>query len=210
MSMTMSILGLYNYDQTIFDGMVLPEEIEKDDVINNICMELGGMELLYPSADMMRLAIGIWSKKNLNTWNELCKTLHFEYNPIENYDRKEEWIDGSVEKGKFVNAFTNKSTNKNTGTDTEELGVSAYNSSEFQPREKNTTTYGSGNETSGEGTNGGSNENSKTGARNGRAHGNIGVTTTQAMIEEQRKVVRFNVIDEIVNSFKYKFCLLVY
>lgn len=40
--------------------------------------------------------------------------------------------------------------------------------------------------------------------------GNIGVTSTQALIKEQREVVQFNIYSYIVNEFKQKFCLLVY
>lgn len=48
------------------------------------------------------------------------------------------------------------------------------------------------------------------GTRRGRTWGNIGVTTTQEMIEQERNVSRFNIVDEIVDSFKEEFCILVY
>ena len=41
-------------------------------------------------------------------------------------------------------------------------------------------------------------------------HGNIGVTTTQKMINEEREVVKFNIVDYIIDSFKERFCLLIY
>lgn len=40
--------------------------------------------------------------------------------------------------------------------------------------------------------------------------GNIGVTTTQQMIEAERELVKFNVYDLIIDSFKQRFCLLCY
>ena len=40
--------------------------------------------------------------------------------------------------------------------------------------------------------------------------GNIGVTTTQQMIEAQREIVDFNVINFIVRSFINRFCIEVY
>ena len=43
-----------------------------------------------------------------------------------------------------------------------------------------------------------------------RETGNIGVTTTQQMIMEEREVDKFHIDDYIVNSFKRRFCLLVY
>ena len=40
--------------------------------------------------------------------------------------------------------------------------------------------------------------------------GNIGVTTTQAMIEAERNLVKFNIYDFIIDSFKARFCILIY
>lgn len=42
------------------------------------------------------------------------------------------------------------------------------------------------------------------------AHGNIGVTTTQTMIRQQREIDLFNVYDIIIEDFKMRFCILVY
>lgn len=43
-----------------------------------------------------------------------------------------------------------------------------------------------------------------------RRTGNIGVTTTQQMIQAERDIAGFNTIDYIIRSFKKRFCLLVY
>lgn len=43
-----------------------------------------------------------------------------------------------------------------------------------------------------------------------RAYGNIGVTTTQEMIKQEREIVQFNLCEYIVESFKHEFCLYVY
>ena len=40
--------------------------------------------------------------------------------------------------------------------------------------------------------------------------GNIGVTTTQQMIEQEREIAKFSIINYIAVSFKERFCLLVY
>lgn len=42
------------------------------------------------------------------------------------------------------------------------------------------------------------------------AKGNIGVTTTQAMIQEERKVALFEISEFIADDFKGEFCILVY
>lgn len=40
--------------------------------------------------------------------------------------------------------------------------------------------------------------------------GNIGVTTSQQMIEAERELAKFNIYDFIIESFKNRFCILVY
>lgn len=51
---------------------------------------------------------------------------------------------------------------------------------------------------------------SQEGSHSLRAHGNIGVTTTQEMIRQQRAVELFNMYDIIIEDFKMRFCILVY
>lgn len=46
--------------------------------------------------------------------------------------------------------------------------------------------------------------------RAGRVHGNIGVTTAQQMITQEREIALFNLYDLIVEEFKCEFCVLVY
>lgn len=46
--------------------------------------------------------------------------------------------------------------------------------------------------------------------RSGRIHGNIGVTTTQEMLEAERKVSTFTIYDHICADFKTRFCVMVY
>jgi hypothetical protein len=93
MKALMSILTLYNYDNSIFDNFLLPEGVVKDDVVNNLLMELAELELIYGSPSMMKTAIGFWSKKELPVWTKLAATTKFEYNPIWNQFRTEEWSD---------------------------------------------------------------------------------------------------------------------
>lgn len=43
-----------------------------------------------------------------------------------------------------------------------------------------------------------------------RRYGNQGVTMTQDMIEKEREVSKFNLYEYIANSFKNRFCLMIY
>lgn len=166
----MSIAGLYYYDSTIFDDMDIPEGVDKNTLIFNILAETAELEILYPDANFMRKMLEMWSKKELTVWEKLYATTKLEYNPIENYDRIEEWSDDNT-----GNAISR---------------VAAFNESQLIPSgDGDTVTHGE---------------------HSGRTHGNIGVTTSQQMIEAERKVSEFNIIDYITQSFKRRFCIMVY
>ena len=47
MPATMSLLGLYNWDNTILDGLVVPAGVDKKTVINNLLRECAELEVLY-------------------------------------------------------------------------------------------------------------------------------------------------------------------
>lgn len=86
---TLSILGLYNYDNSIFNNLVLPKELNKTTLINNIMLECAELELVYTDFDMMKFAIGEWSKMRLEAWNRIAEVLDEEYDPFINIKRDE-------------------------------------------------------------------------------------------------------------------------
>lgn len=174
--------------------------------------------LFHPDPAYMKAAIGSWSKRRLPIWNKLYKSTILEYNPIENYDRQED-IEESRTTDRTTSGSatgTNRDVNSETRTETEETkrDVSAENASDYQPDAKDTITGGgtvsanrdinTESETSG-------NENvTDTFRHSNRTHGNIGVTTSQQMIQSEREVARYSVIEEIAEDYNDAFCLLIY
>ena len=222
MRATLSILGLYKYRPDVFDLFKLPEGVSLDSVRDNILMDLAELELLYPSGEFMKTAIGIWSSKQLPVWEKLYATTKLEYNPIHNYDRTEEWTEQETGNRNESRTQIQKSngesrgTVQNSGEDTVKSDVSAFNETTYTPKELQTTTLGTENTSSGTAkqttdiTDDTDENSSRNNTRTGRAFGNIGVTTTQQMIEAERNVVKFNIVDYIVEDFKKRFCLLIY
>lgn len=86
---TMSILGLYQWDNTIFDAMVLPDQIDKTTLINNILDECAELEVLYTNPDFIKNAIGYWSMKRYHAWDKLQTVLYENYDPFINIKRDE-------------------------------------------------------------------------------------------------------------------------
>ena len=98
-SASLSLLGLYNYDPTIFDDLQIPAALDKSTLVDNILMESTALEVLYPDPDFLKAAIGVWSAKMIGVWTQLWDTTQYEYNPIDNYDRHEEYTDSETRSG---------------------------------------------------------------------------------------------------------------
>jgi hypothetical protein len=221
----LTVEGLYNYDNTLFDGFNVPEGLVKQIAIDSILMRTRELEILYPDFTYMKNRITIWSNKYQINWKKLYDTTVLEYNPIENYDRMEDWTVSDDETSTSTRDNTRNITNTVKNTSTNEVMNSvnvtdqntAFNAGladhAKQITDGDTTENGSitntetGKNTENENVNGG-----RTGrhTRTGREHGNVGVTTSQQMIQSERDLVVFNLYDVIAESFIENFCLMVY
>lgn len=103
MRATLSIKGLYDYDPTLFDAMSWPDGVTADDVLPELTAELAELEVIYPSTIIMKNAIASWSKSRVSAWNRIAAALNAEYNPVENYDRYEDWNDKADSVGGYLN-----------------------------------------------------------------------------------------------------------
>lgn len=311
-------LSLYMLDQTIFDNLQLPTpptnptdypdlyvagfQLDRQVLVDNILMECGELNVIYPQPDFFKYAVGQWSKKELTVWQALYDTLFYKYNPLWNKDgtiketarelrdltrgetrsRTREETEGITdtirEEDTSGNQRTTSDTVLNTGTvqdagtnskntthggnvttsgsDSTTVQVSGYNETGFQNRDKTDTTKSEtvtdastiaesgtdGNTRTdnlreeadgsivdqGTGTHQGDNtrarevgeeesetveatdEGSVENTLERTETGNIGVTMTTQLIEAQRALVKLNFYDLIIESFKERFCLLVY
>ena len=103
MKATVSIRGLFDYDPAVFDGLNLPDGVERETVVNNLLSELAELEVIYPSWITMRRAVSDWSKSRVTSWSKMLEALNADYNPVENYDRHEEWNDKAKSSGGYQN-----------------------------------------------------------------------------------------------------------
>lgn len=119
-----TLIGMYDYDDTLFDNLQIPESLDKQTLIGNILLRGGEFETLYASVPFMKQAIGIWSGKWQSTFDKWAETMALEYNPIENYDRMEEWDDDhtgtqtSVRSGNETFGQAGSEKNVKTGDET--------------------------------------------------------------------------------------------
>lgn len=225
---TLSPLGLYNWDQTIFDLMQIPEALDKDTLVNNLLAETAELEVLYPNPVVMKKLVGVWSAKQIDVWNKLYATTQYEYNPIENYNRYEEGTTsgtGSVTHSGTdgrTETYTTGGHDTTTGSDTAGHWIAGFNSqasgqddglvkeSRDQDDANSRIDYGKTGSVTESKTYGERENTTNDGEHELHAHGNIGVTTTQQLIREQREIDLFNLYDIIIEDFKMRFCILVY
>lgn len=226
MRATLSILGLYQREPTLFDELELPGNMNKDVLIDNILYEAAPLEAYYPDPNFMKFMIGRWSFMNQSVWQKLYDTTVLEYNPIFNYDRTEEWseneqmLDKRTLTGTEMETSTDNSSGeiRSSGTVQSELNVSGYNESSYVPREQTIETPDTLTSNTSEtdrivSIDKNDTENmdrKRDNIRTGRAFGNIGVTTTQQMIQQERETVLFNMYKVITDSFIERFCLMIY
>ena len=114
---TMSPLGLYRWDDTIFDLMQIPEALDKDTLVDNLLSETAELEVLYPNPVVFKNLVGVWSAKQIDIWNRLYATTQYEYNPIENYDRCETGSEGGTGRTTHSGTDTTADTTTYGGTD---------------------------------------------------------------------------------------------
>ena len=209
----LTVEGLYNYDNTLFDGFNVPEGLVKQIAIDTILMRTRELEILYPDFTYMKNRITIWSNKYQINWKKLYDTTVLEYNPIENYDRMEDWTDIDIEKG---SNFRSNDINNTVGNVITESGSITEQNTAFndglKDHAKNITSNNTTNNVT-EYTQENGQDSSQRDLKHtkiGRAHGNIGVTTSQQMIQSERDLVVFNLYDVIAESFVENFCLMVY
>lgn len=163
----MTLYGMYQYDPTLFDGVVLPEGMDKTLMVNQIIRQSGDLFPYYQVPPEVKTAITEWFTRRKDNFAKLWQGFTAEYNPIENYDRQED----STETPNITHTLSNSGQDASTN----EADVQGYNGTDYVP---NSRTKSSGTSS----TNGTDTE-SGTRTYTSRIHGNIGVTTSAQMLE---------------------------
>jgi len=220
--MKMTLWGINEYlDKTLLD--FLPEVLPADRYDANILEELiyiecGDLFPYYQVPSYLKAQIKNFFLRNQEQFKRAWDALYSEYNPIENYDRIEAWSDShssseshseslSTSSSESVHASTSSYDSTSSSSNGE---VSAYNSSTLRPQsasDGNAATSGhNSNDTNGQ-TLSGSNRYLDEGrealdSHRGRVHGNIGVMTTQQMINQSLELANYDIYLWVVTVFK--------
>ncbi len=193
---------MLNLNMDLFSELTLPEGLNKQTLIDTILLTGGEFEVLYSDPVALQSFIGIWSRKQQPTFERWVKALSIDYAPLENYDRNEYWTDHNEGTG----SSESDGSSNTTTADTSELQKSAYDQSTYSPYEKTINGGTVGNTTSDDTSTSMSND----GTHRGRIHGNIGVTTSQQMLEAELNLGYWNVYEKITELFLKEFVVPIY
>ena len=227
-----------NPDHSVFETMQLPDGIDKETLIGAIILRCQEFELLYSDPDFLTAAVNIWSRKNYRTFEKWVKALDIKYDPLFNYDRTEEYTDThtgdfnrngtSNDSGNNGNTRTDNLTMTNNLSDTNDVTTThsekAYNDSGYvgttqdvvdqdESHTGTVTNTGTVTDIGNFSSNGITNENGKdnyTNIHKARLFGNIGVTTSQQMLQSELDIARWNMYEHIADLFAQEFCIMVY
>lgn len=261
----------------LFDEIVLTPLLNKELCINYLMDLHGTDELQQTHPAILKRRVNNWFNANYENFNRMAEVLFAEYNPLENYDRREHWKDVNTYDSAFdhtghddlemsgsetsmldnstglykekykdpettvkhQNLTENSNSVKYTGVSADNEGASGVTAaSSYSPSQmetettiptKDTVEVDTAGERSFEGK--GYNvitygkhinqdnrridsqtylsRNAHTGEdeskHDGRVHGNIGVMSTQQMVQQTLELYKFNIYEYIAAQFAVKF-----
>lgn len=197
--MLVSLMAVYNHDDTVLDGLELPEEMDRATLISHLLFQTAEFSLLYSKPEVLKDMIEYWSLTRIELWTKLWELAHEEYDPLVNYDRTET---ERTAHGKRVEV---RYHDEKDGSVTTNNKVFGFNSSDSVGKDSTQTTNGLDTDGSNTEINSGTDVVSKT------SKGNIGVTTYQQMMKEEIEMrPKLDIYRYIIEEFKHQFCILVY
>lgn len=177
---TISVLGMWQFNNALFDKFVVPEQIDKQDVVDAILLECAELPVVYTNWNILQGAIGLLSKRRLHAWERMAKALFEDYNPLHNFDRYEDSEDDE--------------NTDSSGTANSVNTVNGYNGDAEHDKQKTI----------------GNSKTKRGNKHTAHLYGNIGVTTSAQMLEGELEIRKQDMISIIVREFKENFCIMVY
>ena len=201
---TVSFLGLYNYDNTIFDDLQVPAGIDKNLVQNTLMMETADLEVLQPDPVIMRQVLGWFSQRRLDAWTRVYTALSSKYQADTDVEVTETRTpDLSYNETRTPDLTT---TGQNTGADTTTTKRAGFNAGNLETAEQMETSLGTGNtiHSTGNETTDRTETGSETKTTTGRHQ------AAQDLISKELQLAMTDTVEYIVKDIRRNFCLLVY
>lgn len=135
-------MNSWEYEPTLFDSFAIPSHINKDQLLAELMVQCGEMEVHITRPSILKQAIGFWSQSRKPIWERIAAIQDFEYNPIWNVDgvtihSGKQSGKRSYDRNRDVNEHEESTTN-NTSLMTDDLGETE-NISEEETQTSTTT-----------------------------------------------------------------------
>lgn len=179
---------MHLWDGDLFDDITLPSGMDKTTVVNQIMLDNGLLEVVYPEHDLLKGLIKAHFLARQLDYQRLWDAVSQTYNPLYNLDRK--------------NTLTEKtertdSANGSTATSNENK-VSAFDSSTYQPSEELSGSTNSNTESQGQDVH----------TLESHEEGSIGVITPQDMLRREFDIRKdWNIYKFISLDFRDQFMI---
>lgn len=121
---------MHLWDEDLFDDIVLPDGMDKTTVVNQIMLDNGLLEVVYPEHDLLKGLIKAHFLARQLDYQRLWDAVSQTYNPLYNLDRKNTLTEKTE---RTENTTGNTTSNASQST---EQKVSAFDSSTYQPSEQ--------------------------------------------------------------------------
>ena len=227
-----SLWGFYQFtDKKLFDNIKLCEGLDKQILVDLIMQQSGELAPYHQQPYYLQANIENWFARMYDQFKRMYEAITAEYNPIENYDRHEDWSDSestsasmseslSASESESTSASSHDSTSDSTSNSMDN-GISAANMTTGVLPDSASTGMSAGN-SSADNNNAAVRSNSSNSSRNnieggqrysthgGRIHGNIGVMTNQSMVRDEIELRKFDIYTEIANLFEKEFIIRIY
>lgn len=142
-SATQTLLGLYQIgiqrNKNFFDKLTFPEGINHDLAVTNILHQAGDFEVLYPDLDFMMDACEMFSTKWQRTFEKWLEVMSIEYEPLDNYDRKEAWSDSYSESNSHSASLSSSESHSTSLSTSESHSMSGHTSTSDSTSNSTTT-----------------------------------------------------------------------
>ena len=194
---TINFFDILALEPNFFAEADIDERIDRVKLSQSILRRCGTLLPVYTNSTLFKFFSDIFFSEKKETISKLLDTVKAEYNPIDNYDRTE-----TIERTSTLEAGIGNDITVTPNIEQEDL-ISAHDSSEYAPKSK-TTNRGEEKRVTKQ-----SGENKTIEKVTTKTHGNIGVTTTQEMLTQERKIALFDIYQWIAIEFEQQFFICV-
>ena len=197
--MRTTLYGFYQWDEHLFDDVVLPSGLDKDVLIRTIIRKSGDLYTYYQQPVVLKQSITDWFNVAMyEQFKRMYEVITVTYDPIHNFSRTKHDFEQNYGK---VHSEAEGQTNQSSS---EENFVNSFDSSTYKKdnRSDGTNDASSSNEVT---TN---TEDALT--KDSTESGNIGNIKTTDFIQEELRLRTYNLYNQIASMFEDEFLVQIY